>query len=123
MRRLNFFQFFTSFTIKILMLGCIFTYLQYFLGEQTCLGKPIFNNMSRRSHSSLINNIVTNKIKYFPQLLALGPQIVLKRKRHCFLFLSNITTKLDMFNILDIFISINMITFARVYCKLTSWSQ
>ena len=31
--------------------------------------------ISRRNHSSLINNIVTKKIKYFPQLLAFMPQI------------------------------------------------
>ena len=31
--------------------------------------------ISRRNHSSLINNIVTKKIKYFPQLFAFMPQI------------------------------------------------
>ena len=85
--------------------------------KQICLSKPVFNNISRRDHSSLINNTIISKIKYFPQLLALGPQIALKRSWNCFLFLLIITTKLDMFNILDMF------TFARVYCKLTFWSQ
>ena len=48
-----------------------------------------------------------------PQLLALGPQVALKRRWHCFLFLSIVTTKIDIY----ILISINMITFARVYCN------
>ena len=39
--------------------------------EEICLSKPVFNNTSRRNHSSLINNTVTKKIKYFPELLAL----------------------------------------------------
>ena len=45
--------------------------------------------ISRRNHSSLINNIVTKKIKYFPQLLAFMPQIALKWRWHYFLVLMN----------------------------------
>ena len=46
--------------------------------EQNCLEKPVFNKVSGLNHSSLENNIVTYKIKHFPQLFALGPQIALK---------------------------------------------
>ena len=57
--------------------------------KQICLSKPVFNNISRRDHSSLINNTIISKIKYFPQLLALGPQIALKRRWHYFLFINH----------------------------------
>ena len=52
------------------------------ISEQNCLDKTVFNNVNRLDHSSPISNTVTSKIKYFPQLLALGPQIPLKIKWH-----------------------------------------
>ena len=42
--------------------------------------------INRLNHSSLINDTVTNKIRQFPQLFALGPQILLKLKRHQYFF-------------------------------------
>ena len=63
--------------------------MYFYLSAIICHSKPVFNNVSRRNHSSLINNTVTKKIKYFLQLLALMPQIALKRRWHCFLVLSN----------------------------------
>ena len=44
-----------------------------------------------------MNNTVKNKIKYFPQILAVGPQITLKQKWHYFLSWLTITTKLDIY--------------------------
>lgn len=41
--------------------------------EQNCFDKSVFNNVSRLNHSSPINNTVTNEIKRFPKLFALGP--------------------------------------------------
>ena len=38
----------------------------------------LFNNLNRRGYSFLMKNTV-NKIKHFPQLYALGPQILLKQ--------------------------------------------
>ena len=40
---------------------------------QYCLDKPVFNNVSRLNHSSLMNITVTNKIKHFPRVFPLGP--------------------------------------------------
>ena len=40
----------------------------------------MFSNVSRINHSSAMNNTVKNKIKYFPQILTVGPQITLKQK-------------------------------------------
>ena len=42
-----------------------------------------------------MNSTITNKIKHFPELFALGPQIPLKQRFN--LFLSVITTKLDIY--------------------------
>ena len=84
------------------------------------LSKPVFNTISRRNHSFLINT-VTKKIKYLPQLLTLRPQIALKRRWHCFLFWSIITTKLDIY--VCKYKDDYMIIFSRVYCKLSAWSQ
>ena len=56
----------------------------------------MLNNINRLHHSSTINNIVTNKIKHFPQLFALGPQISLKLTWHHLLPQSAISTKLDI---------------------------
>ena len=50
------------------------------ISEQNGLDKPVFNNVNRLNHSFSMNNTVTNKIKHFPQLFALGPQILLKQK-------------------------------------------
>ena len=44
-----------------------------------------------------MNNTVTNKIKQFPQIFALGPQIALKQKWHYFHSWSINTTKLDIY--------------------------
>ena len=65
--------------------------------EQNCLDKSLFNNVSILNHSSPMNNTVTNNIKHFLELFALGPQIDLKRRWHYFLFWSIITTKLDIY--------------------------
>ena len=65
--------------------------------EQNCLGKLAFNKVSKLNHFSPMNNTVSNKIKYFPQLFALDQQIVLKRKWHYFLFGSVIATKPDIY--------------------------
>ena len=43
-----------------------------------------------------MNNTV-KKIKNFPQLLAVGPEIALKQKWHYFLSWLTITTKLDIY--------------------------
>ena len=48
------------------------------------------------NNSSPMNNTVTKKIKHFPQFIALGPQIALKRKLHCFLSRSTINIKLNV---------------------------
>ena len=65
--------------------------------EQNCLDKPVFNNVSRLNYSSLMKNAVTKKIKHFPQLLALDPQVALKPRWYFFLFWSFVTTKLDIY--------------------------
>ena len=44
-----------------------------------------------------MNSTVTNIIKHFPKLFALGPQIALKRKWHYFLSWLTIATKLDIY--------------------------
>ena len=44
-----------------------------------------------------MNNTVTNKIKHFPELFALGPQIALKRNCHYFLSSPIFTTKLEIY--------------------------
>ena len=62
--------------------------------NKIALIKLIFNSVSRLNQSSLINNTVTNKIKHFPQLFALGKEIA-KRKWHYFFSWSVITAKLD----------------------------
>ena len=66
---------------------------------QNCLDKPVFNNVSRHNHSSPINNIVTNKIKLFPQLFPLSPQTVLKQRwQYVSVLWSIITTTLDIYS-------------------------
>ena len=57
----------------------------------------MFSNVSRINHSSAMNNTVKNKIKYFPQILTVGPQITLKQKWHYFLSWLTITTKIDIY--------------------------
>ena len=81
--------------------------------EQNCLDKPVFNNVSRHNHSSLMHNTVTNKIKRFSRLFALDPQIALKRRWHYFLFWLPL-------NYIYMFISVNMIILTRIYCKLSA---
>ena len=54
-------------------------------------------NVSRLNHYSPMNNAVTSKIKHFPQLFPLGPQIVLKQKCHYLLSWSIKIIKLDMY--------------------------
>ena len=54
-------------------------------------------SVNRLSHSSPMNSTVTNKIRHFPQLFVLGPQIALKARLYYFLFWSIITTKLDIY--------------------------
>ena len=71
---------------KIFLLKCTFLPICNNFSGQNCLDKPIFNNVSTLNHSSPINNTVTNKIKHFPQLFVLSPQITLKRKCHYFLY-------------------------------------
>ena len=43
-----------------------------------------------------MNNTVTNKIKHFPEMFTLGPQIALKQKLQDFLLRSIITIKIDI---------------------------
>lgn len=45
------------------------------ISEQNCLDKLVYDNLSGFNYFSLRNNTVTNKIKHFHQLFALGPQI------------------------------------------------
>ena len=55
-------------------------------------------SVNRLSHSSPMNSTVTNKIRHFPQLFVLGPQLALfKSKIVLLLFWSIITTKLDIY--------------------------
>ena len=86
--------------------------------EQNPLGKPAFNNVSRLNLSSLMNNSVKSKIKHFIKLFVLGPQIALKRKCHYFLSWQTITASEDIY-----LYNIKIITFVRVYCKLSAWSK
>ena len=55
------------------------------ISEQDCTDKSVFSWVKRLNYSSPINNTITNKIKHFPQLYSLGPQISLKPKWHHFL--------------------------------------
>ena len=86
--------------------------------------------ISRRNHSSLINNIVTKKIKYFPQLFAFMPQIedgdgTNMKILSCFdeslppnqIYMS---TKLDIYKYKDDYIFKGLL---RVICsvKITIW--
>lgn len=50
------------------------------MSEQNRLDKPVSDNFSTLNHSTSMNNTVTNKIKYYPQLFSLGPEIPWKRK-------------------------------------------
>ena len=43
------------------------------VSEQNYLDKPVFNNVSRFNHSSLMNDTATKKTKHFPQLFTLVP--------------------------------------------------
>ena len=55
----------------------------HFLNElRVSFNKPMLHNVNRLNHSSLLNNTVTNKIKNFHRLFALGPEIPLKLKCH-----------------------------------------
>lgn len=45
------------------------------ISEKYYLGKSVFNNVNRFNHSLRMDNTVSNKIKYFPRLFALGSQI------------------------------------------------
>ena len=54
-------------------------------------------NVNKLNHSSPMTNTVTNKIKHYPQLFALGPQIPLKLKWHYFFPQRTISTKLDIY--------------------------
>ena len=54
------------------------------ISEQNCLDKPVFDIVNRLYHSSPMNNTLTNKIKHFLQLFALGQEISLKRKWYNF---------------------------------------
>ena len=65
--------------------------------EEICLSKPVFNNTSRRNHSSLISNTVTKKIKYFSTITRFKTTNSLKKRWHYFVFWSVITTKLDTY--------------------------
>ena len=60
----------------------IFSSIYNNFAEQNCFDKSVFNNVCRLNHSSLMNNTAANKINHFPKLIALGPQIALKRKWH-----------------------------------------
>ena len=80
--------------------------------ERNCLNKPFFNNISKINHFSPVNNTVTNKITHLPQLFTIGPKIALK---------NGTTFYLDQPlppNQIFTFVSIKMIIFSRVYCKL-----
>ena len=74
----------------------VFSSIYNNFAEQNFFDKSVFNNVCRINHSSLMNNTAANKINHFPKLIALGPQIVLKRKWHYLLSWSIITTKLDI---------------------------
>ena len=50
------------------------------MSEQNRLDKPVSDNFSTLNDSTPMNNTVTNKIKYYPQLFSLGPEILWKRK-------------------------------------------
>ena len=52
------------------------------ISEQNYLNKPMFNNVNRLNHSSLLNNTVPSKIKNFHRLFDLGPKMPLKLKCH-----------------------------------------
>ena len=45
------------------------------ISEKYYLGKSVFNNVNRFNHSLRMDNTVSNKIKDFPRLFALGSQI------------------------------------------------
>ena len=45
------------------------------ISEKYNLGKSVFNNLNRFNHSLRMDNNVSNKIKDFPRLFALGSQI------------------------------------------------
>ena len=74
----------------------VFSSIYNNFAEQNCFDKSVFNNVCQLNHSSLMNNTAANKINHFPKLIALGPQIALKRKWHYLLSWSIITTKPDI---------------------------
>ena len=85
--------------------------------EKNYLDKPVFNNVTKLNHSSLINNTVTNKIKHFPQLLNLG----LKCNWHYFRSCSTITTGLDIYlsNCIDDYICKGLLQVISLVTKNT----
>lgn len=86
--------------------------------ERNYLDKPVFNSVSRLNYSFSINNAVTIKINHFPRLFVLGPQIALKWKWHYFL-----DQPLLQPNLIYTFISIKIIIFSKIFCKLSAWWQ
>ena len=66
-------------------------------------------DLSGKNHSPM-NSTVTNKIKHFPQLFSLGPQMVLLLSFQINHYHQNRYT----------FISIKIIVFARINCKLSA---
>ena len=72
-------QFFATFSNKVLLLLNIFLSICNNFSEQSCLDKPVFNNVSRLNHSSPVNNSVTSKINHFPQLFALKITLIARK--------------------------------------------
>ena len=87
-------QFFATFSSKTLLLKCFLTVCNKF-SDQNCLDKSVLINVSRFNHTSLMNNVVANKIRHLPQLPTLGPQIAFKREWYYFLSWLTPTPKLD----------------------------
>ena len=75
-------QFIVTFSNKILLSECILPIYNLFT-EQRYLDKSVFCNVNR----------LKNKIKHFPQLFALCPQIAFHQKPHYFFSQSTITIK------------------------------
>ena len=106
-------QIFSTVLIKIALWKNILTICNNIL-ELNCLFLPVSDKLIRLNHSSPISYTVTNKIKNFPQLFALDPEILLKRKWHHFFPWSTVYIKLAIY--------VNRyksMIFARVYYNLS----
>ena len=63
--------------------------------KRKSFNRPVFNKVSRLSHSFPMNNAVKNKIKQFPRFILLGPQIPPTLKWHHFFSCATVGIKLN----------------------------